>query len=64
MPHDRNGEVLKVGDTVNLKCTVSSIYNDAKTCDLVIIPVISQSEHEHEVFPITCTARQVEKQSN
>lgn len=34
MPHDRNGEVLKVGDTVYIPVRVIQVHEDENFCNL------------------------------
>ena len=36
MPHDKNGELISVGDTVYIPCKVKSITMDENYCNLTV----------------------------
>lgn len=36
MPHDANGKLLKVGDTVNVRCQVQDIFQTEEYCNLTL----------------------------
>jgi hypothetical protein len=61
MPHDRNGQALKVGDRVTVKGTVTSVSPGPDYCNITV-------ETDEVMFPgtsrtsISLNARQVEFQ--
>lgn len=36
MPHDRKGNLLKVGDVVNIPCVVKNIYSGEEYCNVCV----------------------------
>lgn len=60
MPHDKNGNLLTVGDEVMIRCTVSEVYATDEFCNVQVRPVEPMYPSErHDA--ITLNAKQVEK---
>lgn len=36
MPHDRDGRLLSVGDTVNVPCRIKEIHNTEEYCNVTL----------------------------
>lgn len=60
MPHDKNGNLIEVGDLVNIPCVVKSIYQGEEYCNVTL-------ETTEKMYPsmtptgITLNSKQVEK---
>lgn len=60
MPHDKNGQLLEVGDMVLIRCTVSEVYATHEFCNVQVRPVEPMyPSNRHDA--ITLNAKQVEK---
>lgn len=60
MPHDANGNLLQVGNIVNVPCKITEIHQTEEYCNLIL-------ETQFKMFPsenrsnISLNARQVQK---
>lgn len=62
MPHDKNGEELKVGDVVHLKCTITHLSENAEYCNCTIQSVEPVHPSNHQTGTIvSLNTKQVEK---
>ncbi len=60
MPHDKNGQELKVGDTVNIEATVTDVQLGEEFCNVNLETVEPMFPGEHKTL-IVLNARQTEK---
>jgi hypothetical protein len=60
MPHDKNGKLLKVGDTVNVPCIVKSVSSGEEYCNVTLETVEPMYPSDRK-DSITLNAKQVEK---
>lgn len=56
MPHDKNGNELKVGDKVNVEFTVTGVYPGAETCNVSL----GRSIEGEQGLSLTAQAKQCE----
>lgn len=61
MPHDKNGQLLKEGDLVNVPCVVKSITTGEEFCNLSVETTEPMYPGDQKNF-ITLNAKQVVKQ--
>ena len=60
MPHDKNGQVLEVGDRVTVLCEVKTIYLTEEFCNVGLETVEPMFPGEHK-SGVTLNAKQVVK---
>jgi hypothetical protein len=60
MPHDVSGKLLQVGDTVTLRCRVTSLTLNDDYCNAIIESVQSMYPGENKTI-VTVNTKQVEK---
>lgn len=63
MPHDANGQLLKEGDIVTLRCRVVKIYAGQDMCNLTIEALEGGEVEGYETYrpTLTCNADSVRK---
>ena len=60
MPHDIKGDILKVGDIVNLQCKVKEIHNTEEFCNATLETILPMFPGEHKTV-VTINTKQVKK---
>jgi hypothetical protein len=61
MPHDKNGQLLEVGDEVLVRAKVEEIWPGATTCNMRVRTVEKMTPDHSAGDAITLNANQVEK---
>lgn len=61
MPHDKNGQLIEVGDEVVIRCRVKQVWPGAETCNLQVESVEKMLPEHETGSSITLNANQVEK---
>jgi len=61
MSHDRNGELISVGDQVYIPCKVKSITMDENYCNLTVETFYSMPPYEDQKSTYTLNTKQVLK---
>lgn len=62
MPHDRNNNLIEVGDIVMVPCKVKSITMDENYCNLTVETQYSMPPYEEQRSTLTLNTKQVFKQ--
>lgn len=58
MPHDRNGRLIEVGDTIHIPCKVTSIHMTEDYCNLTVCTIDLMPPY-NAVQSITLNTKQV-----
>ena len=61
MPHDKNGQLLELGDEVLIRATVKQIWPGADTCNMQVETTEKMLPSHETGSSITLNANQVEK---
>ncbi len=61
MPHDKNGQPLQVGDIVNVKAKIISIYTGDKYCNLSLETVENMYPGDYKTG-LTLNAKQITRE--
>ena len=60
MPHDRTGNMLKVGDVVTLRCRVKEIHNTEEYCNATLETCLAMHPGDNRTV-VTVNTRQTDK---
>lgn len=60
MPHDKNGEEIKAGDLVTLKCRVTLVNTNSDYCNAQL-ETVERMSPGHHTTSISVNTSQVEK---
>lgn len=60
MPHDKNGQALKVGDKVSIKAEVTAIHEGSEYCNLSLVTVEVMFPSQNK-SALSLNAKQVER---
>lgn len=56
MPHDRNGQLIKVGDKVKLDFTVKEVWPNATDCNVQLIGCTTRAYKGGSLPQVTCSS--------